>query len=169
MGNPPPIPVLPSSLPPFLVDAAAGRPTQMGSTLNSPSSPTPTATVSPQYTGSTNSAFRPQSAGALSPQITGRPVPAIPSRIPPAIPARPSTMVAAPPAIPIQSPFPLARSPVHAQTAVVPWEIPLAERATSDGFFKTLDQQGLGYVEGSTAVPFMLLSKLPDATLAKVW
>jgi epidermal growth factor receptor substrate 15 len=169
MGNPPPIPVLPSSLPLFLVDAAAGRPTQTGSTLNSPTSSTPTTTISPQYTGSTNSILRPQSAGALSPQMTGRPVPATPSRIPPAIPARPSTIVAAPPAIPGQSPFPFARPPTHAQTTFVPWEIHPSEKATTDGFFKSLDQQGLGYVEGSTAVPFMLLSNLPDATLAKIW
>lgn len=169
MGNPPPIPVLPSSLPPFLVDAAAGRPFQTGSALNSPTSPTLTSTVSPQYTGNTHSALRPQSAGAMSPQMTGRPMSTTPSRIPPAIPARPLTMVAAPPAIPGQSPFPLARPPAHAQITVVPWEIQPAERATSDGFFKGLDQQGLGYVEGASAVPFMLLSNLPDATLAKVW
>lgn len=168
MGNPPLIPVLPSSLPPFLVDTAAGRTIQTNSTLNSPTSPTPTA-VSPQYTGNTNSVLRPQSAGAISPQMTGRPVPATPSRIPPAIPARPSTIVAAPPAIPGQSPFPLARPPAHAQTPVVPWEIQATEKATSDGFFKGLDQQRLGYVEGSAAVPFMLLSNLPDATLARVW
>jgi len=166
MGNPPPIPVLPSSLPSFLVDAAAGRPIQTGSNLNSPTFP---SAVSPQYTGNTNPVLRPQSTGAMSPQMTGRPVPPTPSRIPPAIPPRPSTMVAAPPAIPGQSPFPLARPPAQAQAAVIPWEIQPAEKATFDGFFKGIDKQGLGYVEGAAAVPFMLLSNLPDATLAKVW
>ena len=175
MGNPPPIPVLPPSLPPFLVDAAAGRPLQpvsshqTGSSLHSPTFPSAASTISPQYTGNTNSVLRPQTTGAISPQLTGRPVPAAPSRIPPAIPARPSTIVAIPPAVPGQSPFPLARPPAHVQPAVVPWDIQPAEKATSDGYFKGLDQQGLGYVEGAAAVPFMMLSNLPDATLAKVW
>lgn len=177
MGNPPPIPAVPPSLPLFLVDAAAGRPIQpvtshqTGSSLHSPTFPPAATAVSPQsqYTGGTNSVLRPQPTGAISPQITGRPVPAAPSRIPPAIPARPSTIVAAPPAVPGQSPFPLARPPAHAQPAVVPWDIQPTEKATSDGFFKGLDQQGLGYVEGAAAVPFMLLSNLPDAALAKVW
>jgi epidermal growth factor receptor substrate 15 len=175
MGNPPPIPVLPPSLPPFLVDAAAGRPIQLvtshqtGSSLHSPTFPPAATAVSPHYTGATNPAFRPQPTGAISPQLTGQLVPVAPSRIPPAIPARPSTIVATPPAVPIQSPFPLARPPARPQTAIVPWDIQPAEKATSDGFFKGLDQQGLGYVEGAAAVPFMLLSNLPDATLAKVW
>ena len=171
MGNPPPIPVLPPSLPPFLVDAAAGRPLQpiqthqTGSSLHSPTFPSAASTISPQYTGSTT-ALRP---GAISPQMTGRTVPVGPSRIPPAIPARPSTIVAIPPAVPGQSPFPLARPPAHIQPAVIPWEIQPSEKATSDGYFKGIDQQGLGYVEGAAAVPFMLLSNLPDATLARVW
>lgn len=175
MGNPPPIPVLPPSLPPFLVDAAAGRPIQLvtsdqtGSSLHSPTFPLAAAAVSPQYTGSTNSALSPQTARAISPQMTGRPVSPGQSRIPPAIPARPSTVVVPPPAVPGQSPFPLARPPAHAQPAVVPWEVQPAEKVTSDGFFKGLDQLGQGYVEGASAVPFMLLSNLPDATLAKVW
>jgi len=175
MGNPPPIPVLPPSLPPFLLDAAAGRPIQpltshqTGSSLHSPTFPSAATTISPQYTGSTNSVLRPPPTGAISPQMTGRPVPATPSRIPPAIPARPSTIVVAPPAVPGQSPFPLARLPAHAQSAVVPWEIQPAEKVTTDGYFKSLDQQGLGYVEGAAAVPFMLLSNLPDATLARIW
>jgi epidermal growth factor receptor substrate 15 len=174
MGNPPPIPVLPPSLPPFLVDAAAGRPIQpltaqqTGSSLHSPTFPSAT-TMSPQYTGILNSPQRPQTTGAISPQLTGRPVLAVPNRIPPAIPARPSTVVVAPPAIPGPSPFPFARPPAHAQPAVVPWDIQPAEKATYDGFFKGIDQQGLGYVEGAAAVPFMLLSNLPDAMLAKVW
>ena len=172
MGNPPPIPVLPPSLPPFLVDAAAGRPIQhvtshqTGSSLHSPTFSSTASTISPQYTGNTNSGLRP---GAISPQMTGRPVSVAPGRIPPAIPARPSTIAAVPPAVPGQSPFPFARPPAHVQPTIVPWEIQPAEKASSDEFFKRLDQQGLGYVEGAAAVPFMLLSNLPDATLAKVW
>jgi epidermal growth factor receptor substrate 15 len=49
------------------------------------------------------------------------------------------------------------------------WDVTAADKASSDGFFDTLDTAKLGYIEGEVAVPFMLESKLPGDVLAQVW
>ena len=49
------------------------------------------------------------------------------------------------------------------------WDITPAEKAKSDGFFNSLDDQGRGYIEGDVAVPFMLESKLSEQVLAQIW
>jgi epidermal growth factor receptor substrate 15 len=93
----------------------------------------------------------------ITPQMTG-------SRAIPAIPSRPSNFSMAPQLT--GTPFPLAR---QATSSALPWDVKAEEKANSDGFFDTLDAARLGYVEGGAAVPFMLLSGLPEETLARVW
>jgi len=96
-------------------------------------------------------------APQVVPQMTG-------SRVVPSTPSRPSNFPVAPPLA--TAPFPLAR-PGTASSP--PWDITVEEKAKSDGFFDTLDVARLGYIEGGAAVPFMLLSGLPEDTLARVW
>ncbi len=96
--------------------------------------------------------------GPLTPQMTG-------GRAPPNIPLRQSNFAMAP-QLTGSSPFPLAR---QATLSPVPWDVTSEEKVKSDGFFDTLDTVRLGYVEGAAAVPFMLLSGLPEDILARVW
>lgn len=87
---------------------------------------------------------------AVQPQLTGQasPVPPLPNRR-----LAPSRLA---PTIP---PFP----------GVAQWDVTAAEKASADRLFDTLDSQHRGYIEGDVAVPFMLLSKLPEDVLAQVW
>lgn len=64
------------------------------------------------------------------------------------------------------SPFPMAR---QAALSPAPWDVTAEEKVNSDGFFDNLDTTRQGYVEGAAAVPFMLLSGLPEDILARVW
>jgi len=93
----------------------------------------------------------------IVPQMTG-------NRAVPAIPSRPSNFPMAPQLT--GTPFPLAR---QGTSPSLPWDVTAEEKANSDGFFDTLDTARLGFVEGGAAVPFMLLSGLPEDTLARVW
>ncbi|PVG02985.1 hypothetical protein CPB86DRAFT_793911 [Serendipita vermifera] len=174
MSNNPTIPVLPPSIPPFLWEQAGGKPPSVRSHATGESLPSPgfssstIGTFTPQYTGGPMSALLPQSTGdaqsrsqfsgaPIAPQITG-------SRLPPAVASRSPNFPLTPQLT--GSPFPLARPPA---VAPLPWDVTAAEKARSDGFFDTLDTAKLGYIEGSAAVPFMLLSNLPEDTLARVW
>ncbi|KAG2366795.1 hypothetical protein BDR07DRAFT_1449158 [Suillus spraguei] len=87
---------------------------------------------------------------AVQPQLTGQasPVPPLPNRR-----LAPSRLA---PTVP---PFP----------GVAQWDVTAAEKASADRLFDTLDSQHRGYIEGDVAVPFMLLSKLPEDVLAQVW
>jgi epidermal growth factor receptor substrate 15 len=173
MSNNPTIPVLPPSIPPFLWEQAGGKPPSIRSHVTGESIPSPgfpssaSGAFTPQYTGSTISALHPQATGdaqrsqfagtPIAPQITG-------SRLPPAVASRSPNFPLTPQLT--GSPFPLARPPV---VAPLPWDVTASEKATSDGFFDSLDAAKVGYVEGSAAVPFMLLSNLPEDILARVW
>jgi epidermal growth factor receptor substrate 15 len=119
----------------------------------------------PQYTGSSSIIpLNQQTTGGtqamtpLTAQGTG-------SRMMPNIPSRPSNL-----GLGAQmtggSPFPLARSPAAAQ---IPWDVTAEEKARNDGFFDSLDIAKAGYIEGAAAVPFMLLSNLPEDSLARIW
>ena len=164
MSTPQTIPTLPPSVPPFLWEQA-GRPPSVhshstGGSLSSPGLQSSMALKSfvPQYTG-----MQAQMTGSsmpLTPQMTG-------GRIPPSIPSRSSNLSIAPQITgQIASPFPLARPPPN---AALPWDVSAEDKLRSDGFFDNLDVDRLGYVEGGAAVPFMLLSNLPEDILARIW
>lgn len=165
MSTPQTIPVLPPSIPPFLWDQAGGRPPSVQSHSTGGSLPSPSlhSTMAPK-------AFMPQYTG-LQAQMTGSTIPLAPqmtgSRMPPSIPSRPSNLSIAPQMTgQLASPFPLARPP---PSATLPWDVTAEDKLRSDGFFDNLDTEHLGYVEGAAAVPFMLLSNLPEDVLARVW
>ncbi|KIM32332.1 hypothetical protein M408DRAFT_6586 [Serendipita vermifera MAFF 305830] len=175
MSANPTIPVLPASIPPFLWDQAGGRPPSVHSHTSGDSLPSPgyqssfaAKPFTPQYTGGSMSALQQQATGdlnsrsqfmggPLTPQMTG-------GRVPPAIPSRSSNFAITPQLT--GTPFPLARQPA---VPSVPWDVTAEEKVKSDGFFDTLDTARLGYVEGAAAVPFMLLSGLPEEVLARIW
>ncbi|KAG8867620.1 hypothetical protein FRC20_005312 [Serendipita sp. 405] len=164
MSNPQTIPILPPSVPSFLWDQAGGRPPSVHSHTTGESLPSPTSgfkPFTPQFTGGSSIAsfqMQPQSTGTpMASQITG-------SRVYPSIPARPSNL-----SLTSQltgSPFPLARPSAVVQ---LPWDITTEEKAKSDTFFDSLDASHSGFIDGATAVPFMLLSQLPEDVLARVW
>ncbi|KAG8831584.1 hypothetical protein FRC17_002900 [Serendipita sp. 399] len=161
MSNPPTIPVLPPSIPPFLWDQAGGRPPSVHSHTTGESLPSPATSgfkpFTPQFTGGSMAPLQlqPQQTGPpIAPQHTG-------SRV---YPSRPSNFSITPQLT--GSPFPLSRPPAVVQ---IPWDITADEKAKSDGFFETLDASRSGYIEGSTAVPFMLLSQLSEDVLARIW
>lgn len=87
---------------------------------------------------------------AVQPQLTGQASPA---------PPLPNRRLASSRLAPTIPPFP----------GVTHWDVTPAEKAGADHFFDTLDSQHRGYIEGDVAVPFMLLSKLPEDVLAQVW
>lgn len=147
------IATLPATLPSTLYEQAGGR--------------TPTASVISHSTGNsgpvspTLSGFQPVAAPiaaqytgqSLKPQITGQALntkPAIPSRLSTA----PITAFGA-------SAFPAAQAQA--------WDVTPEEKANSDRFFDGLDTQKRGFIEGDTAVQFLLQSKLSGDILAQVW
>jgi epidermal growth factor receptor substrate 15 len=141
---------IPTSLPPGFYDTVVGKPAApvvAHSTGSGPSfSPTHTggfATRTPVQPQVTGQALRPQYTGqTLQPQATGY-KPTLPARSPMGIPAFP--------------------------TPQLQWDVTPAEKVSSDAIFNDLDKQRLGYIEGDTAVPFMLQSNLPEDVLAAVW
>lgn len=50
-----------------------------------------------------------------------------------------------------------------------PWDISASEKASSDTYFKVLDPQNKGFVDGEVAGPFFFQSELGTDDLAKVW
>jgi epidermal growth factor receptor substrate 15 len=164
----PTIPVLPLSIPPFLWDQAGGRPPSVhshnsGGTSPTSQSPYTSKPFTPPYTGGSMSALQQQTTGdpQIRSQFTGAHIVSqmTGNR---AVPAMPSNFAMTPQLT--GTPFPLAR-----QGAQLPWDVTAKDKANWDGFFDTLDTARLGFVEGGAAVPFMLLSGLPEDTLARVW
>ncbi|KAJ1816551.1 hypothetical protein LPJ60_005265 [Coemansia sp. RSA 2675] len=49
------------------------------------------------------------------------------------------------------------------------WDVTPDERMRYDQFFRNLDQQRAGYLSGDVPVNFFLKSKLPEASLSKIW
>jgi epidermal growth factor receptor substrate 15 len=49
------------------------------------------------------------------------------------------------------------------------WDVTASEKASSDQYFDALDQDQKGYITGDVAGPFLLQSKLDEASLARVW
>ncbi|KAJ2731943.1 hypothetical protein IW152_004156 [Coemansia sp. BCRC 34962] len=49
------------------------------------------------------------------------------------------------------------------------WDVTPDERVRYDQFFRNLDQQRAGYLSGDVPVNFFLKSKLPEASLSKIW
>lgn len=156
------IPVIPTSLPPGLYQQAAGLSTPSVRTHSTGTSGSfsPSATqssfpqnrnIQPQYTG--QSILQPQSTGMAAPK---KPL------VAPTLPARrtgPSSIGSSAFGIPqTSSPAPQPQ-----------WDVTAAEKASSDGYFDTLDTAKVGYIEGDIAVPFMLESKLSGEVLAQVW
>jgi epidermal growth factor receptor substrate 15 len=171
MSANPTIPVLPPSLPAFLWEQAGGRPPSVHSHTTGESLPSPKLPGSgmagvgvpraftPQYTGGSGTSHQPGST--VGSQFTGLAAQATGSRLPrtgPHFPVSPQLT---------NSPFPLARPP--AQPAPLSWDITAEEKVKSDGFFDSLDTSRIGYIEGSAAGAFMLLSGLSEEVLAKVW
>ncbi|KIY64907.1 hypothetical protein CYLTODRAFT_380256 [Cylindrobasidium torrendii FP15055 ss-10] len=145
------ISTLPQTLPPSLYQQASGIATH--ATGNSGTySPVGSAfgRVQPQYTGQ-SPAIQPNLTG----NVTGRRTASGPS---PQLPARPYASQIG------SSVFGTARQPPP-----VPWDVTVAEKTESDGFFDTLDTERRGFIEGDVAVPFMLESQLPGEDLALVW
>ncbi|THV08040.1 EF-hand, partial [Dendrothele bispora CBS 962.96] len=105
--------------------------------------------IQPQYTGQSQM-LQPQSTGMAQSRPPKPPAPSLPAR--PAA-ANPSKI----------------GSSVFGINGVVKWDVTAAEKAQSDGYFDKLDANGVGYIEGDVAVPFMLESKLPGDVLAQVW
>lgn len=96
----------------------------------------------------------------LQPQGTGM---AAQKKAPPAAPTLPARKTTNPSAIG-NSAFGVPGSQAASQ-----WDVTATEKASSDGFFDTLDTTKVGFIEGDVAVPFMLESKLPGEVLAQVW
>ncbi|KZV61887.1 hypothetical protein PENSPDRAFT_693017 [Peniophora sp. CONT] len=96
----------------------------------------------------------PQSTGPISTHSTG-----LGARPPPPVvpPRAQSQFIPAFPGVPQQ------------QADTRPWDVTPQEKANSDKFFDELDKAKRGYIDGDTAVPFLLLSKLPGDQLAQVW
>ena len=146
---------LPTTLPPGLYEQASGKASGLvsqttGGSAGFPSSPLGSvflpgqSSVKPQVTGGTLNAIRPQYTGQpLQPQVTGQRAPSVPP-----------------------SPFPNAIKP---QAPSHFWDVSPSEKATFDGFYRTLDTQNKGFIEGDVAVPFLLQSSLSEDILAQVW
>src|SRR5258708_10951500 len=152
--------IIPKSIPPAVFEQAGKplSPVAAQSTGGSIPSPTlasypgasSTQTVKPQYTGSI---LKPQTPSVpLRSQYTGT------------ASGSPSATSSA---FPVSSP-PSTFASSFASNAPV-WDITPAEKAKSDSFFKSLDSQGRGYIEGDVAVQFMLESKLSEQVLAQIW
>jgi epidermal growth factor receptor substrate 15 len=62
-----------------------------------------------------------------------------------------------------------ARSTSYLDGIPLQWDISPSEKASADRFFDALDRQNKGFIQGDTAVPFMLESKLGEETLAQIW
>ncbi|OSX64638.1 hypothetical protein POSPLADRAFT_1166744 [Postia placenta MAD-698-R-SB12] len=154
---------LPATLPPGLYEQAGGKGpfdgvavhTTGGSSTYSPSLnssfPRPVSMLEPQYTGQ---------GSPLQPQMTG-PMRSTPTA--PSLPPRSALSNAA-----TASAFPFLQQQTTGATQQ-PWDVTPAEKASADRLFEGLDTQKRGYIEGDIAVPFMLLSKLPEDVLAHVW
>ncbi|KAG8863743.1 hypothetical protein FRB96_007580 [Tulasnella sp. 330] len=152
--------ILPANLPAGLYEqASGGRPTTQavqahntgGSTgLRSPAVPSGfSSPLKPQYTGQ---ALRPQGTGsAVLPQHTGQLASAPHTGAAPKVTFAPSALSSKQP------------------TSVPAWDVTPQEKSTADNFFKTLDTQRRGFIEGDTAVPFFLKSNLPESILAQIW
>lgn len=147
---------LPASLPTGLYELAGGKPSSVvshatGGSVGLPSSPLGSSfiggqsQIKPQYTGGALNAIRPQLTGQplqpLQPQSTGQRT--------------------------VSSPFPNAIRPPAVNNQF--WDVSPSEKVTFDGFYKTLDTQNRGYIEGDVAVPFLLQSGLSEDILAQVW
>jgi epidermal growth factor receptor substrate 15 len=151
---------LPTTLPPGLYEQAGGKPSSVvshgtGGSIGLPSSPLGSAflagqtSVKPQFTGGVLNAVRPQyTSQPLQPQTKGQ--------------RRLSASITS-----LTSPFPNVIKPQTASSQL--WDVTPAEKATFDGFFRTLDTQNKGYIEGDVAVPFLLQSGLGEDVLAQVW
>ncbi|KAJ3572813.1 hypothetical protein NP233_g2832 [Leucocoprinus birnbaumii] len=136
---------VPTTLPPGLYEQASGVP----------------STVATHLSGNSGS-FSPigSSFGRVQPQYTGQSQPLAQNHTgqaqfnPPNLPARPS---------PATRPIPT----VQTNDA---WDVTPTEKAEADAIFTgQLDLQNVGYIEGETAVPFMLKSQLPGEVLAQIW
>lgn len=105
-------------------------------------------------TGGSFNRVAPQHTGPIATHSTG--VGARPP--PPAVPPRAqSQFIPAFPGVPQQ------------QADTRPWDVTPQEKANADKFFDTLDTARRGYIDGDTAVPFLLQSKLSGDQLAQVW
>ena len=142
---------VPTTLPPGLYEQAGGL-----STTTSPSQ-------SAHFSGSSGSLSPVGSNfGRLQSQYTGQSSPLAPDHASlsqfgaPSLPSRPS-----------QAPF---RPTSVVQTGKDAWDVSPAEKADADTIFSgELDKQNVGFIEGETAVPFMLKSQLPSEVLAQIW
>ena len=105
-------------------------------------------------TGGSFNRVAPQHTGPIATHSTGlgaRPPP-------PAVPPRAQSQFIPPfPGVPQQ------------QVDTRPWDVTPQEKANADKFFDTLDTAKRGYIDGDTAVPFLLQSKLSGDHLAQVW
>lgn len=131
---------LPTSLPPYLYDSAL---VAVSNATGPPSSP-----IARQTTG----ILKPQSTGEkpIARQNTGQKVQFSPGVNAPAAQSPGSRAFGRP-------------------APSAPWDITPAEKSRSDGFFDTLDTRKVGVVEGDSAVPFFLESRLAESVLAQIW
>ncbi|QRV89588.1 calcium binding protein [Ceratobasidium sp. AG-Ba] len=161
--------IIPPSLPPGLYEQASGgapRPT-IGSPLQAqftgnstgsrPGTGLAQRAASPiraQFTG--QQPLEPQYTGSgqrrIVPQYTGQSNSAASSALRPQLTGQPFA---------IPQPFGQSQQPK--------WDVTPEEKAKADTFFATLDPQGRGFIEGDTAVSFMVQSQLPETVLAQVW
>lgn len=136
------LPSLPQSLPPALYASAAGVPAP-----NSPGA-------------GSNSGFAPR--GVPGSPLRQSSIPAVAAR---AI-SPPPPMPTYAPNSPLRQAAPTSPGPAAGGG---PWSIDAREKAESDGYFATLDPQGMGIIEGEAAAGFFAQSGLGMEILAKVW
>lgn len=142
---------VPTTLPPGLYEQAGGL------------SATTSSSNSAHLSGSSGSLSPVGSNfGRLQPQYTGQSSPLAPDHASPSQFRAPSL-----PSRPFQAPF---RPISVVQTGKDTWDVSSSEKAEADAIFSgQLDKQNAGFIEGETAVPFMLKSQLPSEVLAQIW
>ncbi|KAJ3983914.1 hypothetical protein F5890DRAFT_1595665 [Lentinula detonsa] len=149
------ISTIPASLPPGLYQQASGGTTASVRTHATGASSSYSPSANQTSFSQNRSYIQPQYTGQmLQPQGTGNATQNKPS-VAPTIPARKTTNISA-----------IGSSAFGIQPH---WDVTAADKASSDGYFDTLDTAKVGYIEGEVAVPFMLESKLAGDVLAQVW
>ncbi|KAH9829148.1 uncharacterized protein C8Q71DRAFT_791377 [Rhodofomes roseus] len=144
---------IPPVLPPGLYEQAAGKSPFEGVTTHATGS-------SGHYSPGLSASFPGRPMSTIEPNFTGQGSPLQPQMTGPFRSAPPQrSALSSTPAFPFVQP----------QATGAQWDVTPAEKANADRIFGTLDTQKRGYIEGDVAVPFMLLSKLPEDVLAQVW
>ena len=143
---------VPTILPPGLYEQAGGPPT------------TTSSSIAAHLSGSSGSLSPVGSNfGRLQPQYAGQSQPHAPDHVGPSPQFRAPNLPSRP------SPAPFRPNSV-VQTGKDTWDVSPSEKAEADAIFGgQLDRQNAGFIEGETAVPFMLKSQLPGEVLAQIW